>query len=277
MDAINEKRNVNQLLLDCSAPGPTDAAQCLRTSQKRKLAEECSIADRQPDEKRRARPPLANRPTGQQPPSANRPHTDRPPRDEESISLCKAKRFKNGLDRPSQSATSRQLSSSSEIPLISKNQFKKRVLKSYSNKKLLKSKRRRSFSKQILNLNNLSFDTQSAYKFKFEQIIKNVFEKINSCSLEDEYQLDSDDRDILDLNQLFRFGNDSNLDGGWDDNLMHSLKASYLGRSNQQLSFALLPCSISVSISSRSSPLTALLPLSPKQVAVHSARCSKRD
>lgn len=217
MDAINEKRNVNQLLLDCSASSPPAATQCHRTSQKRKLAaDDCSITDRQPEEKRRARPAPANRSNGQA--SANRSdHHDE----------CKAKRFKNGLGRPSTTG-SRQFGSSSEIPLISKAQLKK--LRSYSNKKQLKSKRRRSFSKQIQNWNNLSFDTQSAYKFKFEQIIKNVFEKINSCSLDDEYQLNSDDRDILDLNLLFRFGND--LDGGgWDDNLMHSLKASYLGRS----------------------------------------------
>lgn len=230
MDAINVKRNVNDLLLDSSGQRPSNAGQCLRTSQKRKLAEDCSTVERQPEEKRRARTPFAVRSTNQPASSSssftNRPTTDHP-KDDEAVSSCKAKRFKNGLDRPSSAAS--KLSSSSEIPLISKSHFKKRVLKSYSNKKLLKSKRRRSFSKQILNLNNLSFDTQSAYRFKFEQIIKNVFEKINSCSLEDEYQLDSDDRDILDLNQLFRFGNDSNLDSVLDDNLIRSLKASYLG------------------------------------------------
>ena len=226
MDAINDKRNVNDLLLNSSGQCQPGTVECLRTSQKRKLAEECSIVERQPEEKRRARTPFAVRSTGQ--PSTNRLPSEHP-KDEE-VSHRRAKRFKNGLDR---SASATKLTSSSEIPLISKSQFKKRVLKSYSNKKLLKSKRRRSFSKQILNLNNLSFDTQSAYRFKFEQIIKDVFEKINSCSLEDEYQLDSDDRDILDLNQLFHFGNDSSLDSVLDDNLMHSLKASYLGESRR--------------------------------------------
>lgn len=227
MDAINENRNVNDLLLGSSGQSPSNAGQCLRNSQKRKLAEDCSIVERQPEEKRRARTPFAVRSIGQ-PSSSSSANRQDHPKDDEAVSNCRAKRFKNsGLDRSS--CTTSKLSSSSEIPLISKSHFKKRVLKSYSNKKLLKSKRRRSFSKQILNLNNLSFDTQSAYRFKFEQIIKNVFEKINSCSLEDEYQLDSDDGDILDLNQLFHFGNDSNLDSVLDDNLIHSLKASYLG------------------------------------------------
>jgi len=140
----------------------------------------------------------------------------------------KVKRFKNNLvDR---SSNERIINTTiSQHQSIRNHQFKRRTLKNYSNKKkVLKNERKKSTSK--LNLNNLSiFDTKSVYKFKFDQNIKRIFEKIQSCSYDGDHYSTAKNGDILDLNQLFQF-NDSNPDTVLDDKLINSLKASFLGR-----------------------------------------------
>lgn len=197
MDTINV--NVIDLLRNVDQTQQQQPVECFRTSLKRKLFEESSTLefDLKPDADYRV------------------------------------KRFKNNLVVVDKLSSETVVANTATDSTGRNDQFRKRILKSYySTRKVLRSlhgKRRRSISKPYLNLNNLSiFDTKSVYKFKFEQIIKRIFEKIQNCSLDDD-DTPNDDKDILDLNQLFQF-NDSNLDTVLDDNLMHSLKASFLGR-----------------------------------------------
>lgn len=98
-----------------------------------------------------------------------------------------------------------------------------------SNEDLIKNRNKKPISKSSIDL--CIFDLKSVNKYKFEQVIKRIFEKIQSdCSDEnknDDHNIKiNDDQDLIDLNQLFAF-NDSNTN---DDNLISSLKASFLGK-----------------------------------------------